>query len=357
MNIDVSHKMRLLSLIAFGGVMLIHSAAPLYSPESATWNRFFAGMLCESLTRWAVPFFFFGSGFWFGKGKYFADGISYIGLLKGKAKSLLLPYFIWTVIGALVGVPLIVGTNFVSQSPWTTRTFLDASAFFAMVDNLFGLTHSGPMHCGVLWFVRSLLFCFVLAPVWKTLARLCRQSWLLFAIALAATVLPGFSIPYVGLSTNVMGQFVAGVAIARLGWIEKPMHKGLWLGGVALWITLSVFNGLRVAEVGDIPLSVQHYLVVPGVIAILGSYDHIRHLREMKLHPLALETFWLYLTHQMMAAWVIAIAFAVFGKGNFVTLALVFATPTIVIPISLSIAYILKTKTPNIFGLLTGGRG
>lgn len=358
MKIDISHKMRVLSLIAFGGVMLIHSAAPLYSPESATWNRFFAGFLCESLTQWAVPFFFFGSGFWLGKGRYCSDGMSYGKLLKGKVKSLLLPYFAWAVIGAFVGVPLVVGTNIISHMPWAARTFLGEATLFGKIDNLLGLMQVGPMHCGVLWFVRALLFCFVLAPIWKNILKIGHRPWVLFVLAMLAVILPGYTIPYIGVSTSVFGQFTAGIAVAKLGWIERPLPRVIWLVSLVGFVILLVHNAVLISQSCEGVASFRHwYIIILGMITAIGAYDNIRVLRDLKLHPLALETFWLYVTHQMIAAWIIAITLGLCGKGNCVTFLLVFATPVVVIPISLIMANLLKDRLPAVFAFLTGGRG
>ena len=241
--IDVSHKMRVLSFAAFLGVMFIHSSVPLYTPGCAWWNLAFASFLCKHLVCWAVPFFFFASGFWFGKGQYLRGEESYGSLLRRKSKTLLIPYLLWSIIGAIIGVPLILINNHIQHQPMLSRTFLDGTGVLDCVGKLLGLTCFLPMHCGVLWFVKLLLLVFVIAFVWRVFVRNVLMVCVLFILASIAVLSPSLKIPYLCLGTNTLGFFSLGVVAAQMNWLSQRVSRWLFIVSTILWISISILMG------------------------------------------------------------------------------------------------------------------
>lgn len=349
--------MRVLSALAFVGVMLIHSAAPLYVSDCARWNYAFARFACKHLVSFAVPFFFFGSGYWFGRGRFMRGQSSYVGLLKNKALALLVPYIAWSIIGAVVGVPLIVITNRLQGNALFARTFLEGNGVFEKLDLLFGIKAFLPMHCGVLWFVKFLLIIFLFCFVWRIFVRGRLMAIVLLVLSVAAIILPSVQMPIVGLSSGYVGYFSLGVAFALMELMQKQLPRSLsilaFVGWVGLSLAMAICDGLG----WNYHAVLTSLVPFMGVLAVLGLYDNCSFLNRIKLRATMFETFWLYCSHQMIAAWITAIVFHLLGKSDVVTFAMIFFTPVLVIPISLAVSNCVKKLNKRFYAILTGGRG
>lgn len=108
----------------------------------------------------------------------FMKGDSYGVLLKKKAKSLLVPYFLWPLlnIGIYVGFKLLVQAvfpamierkNWFPMSEWGVKGWLHA--FFGYENMAEGNTFGG--YVGQLWFVRDLFILILISPVLRLAVR------------------------------------------------------------------------------------------------------------------------------------------------------------------------------------------
>ena len=83
--------------------------------EPLTFNTFFQYFISNGITRFRIPMLFAISGFLFAAKDY----IPYFHQIKRRVKTLLVPYFLWSIIGLLVAV-LLYNFN------WSRQAVIDA---------------------------------------------------------------------------------------------------------------------------------------------------------------------------------------------------------------------------------------
>ena len=134
------------------------------------WIQLF---ISGGIARCAVPLFFLFAAY-----LQFKKGDSYGTLLRKKARSLVLPFFLWPVlnIALFVGMKLAVARivpgllaqpDVIPQFSWTAADWLHA--FFGYEDMENGRTFGG--YLGQMWFVRDLFILIVLSPLLRCVAR------------------------------------------------------------------------------------------------------------------------------------------------------------------------------------------
>lgn len=257
LKIEISEALRIISFIAAICVVMIHANV------DGKWN-----FMCGTLTGWAVPFFFACSGFFFGIGDFVREG-GYVSFLQKKFYGLFVPYVIWIFIALVICMPLVMVNNCLQGEPLFSRTVLAESGLFNVLDATFAILRSSPKPIGVLWFVRALLILFILAPVWRMLARM-SLAWV-FVVMYAYF---GFKCPLINfhgfeLRIGIASYFFIGLAIA----VYTPRS---WL-----------FKGAD-----------KHVEFVPGPLMELCSLS-----------------FWVYVTHNLFLQYIIAIGHFAFHKS------------------------------------------
>ncbi len=333
----ISHKCLVLSIMAMLGVVLIHSRAALSVETAAPWNVYLTKLICLRMTRWCVPLFFLISGFWFVRGAY---------SFRKKVKTLIVPYVCWAIIGAVVITPLVMATNVRAHQSLLDRTVFDGHGVWEVFDNMFAITLVGPVGCGVLWYVRSLLFCFLLAPLWRWLADRGMGRWVLLAWSVVSMLYP-FNVPYLNIPSMALAWFPMGILCAKWNLLDASFPRWTGCPLAAAWGFLLLFGN----EFAD------RSLPMLGCLFVVWAYDNVGSLRAWSPPPVAKETFWIYCSHQVIAAYFTSACFALFGKSDLVTFSLMFLTPPVVIGLSLAMAMSVKRLMPKAFYVLTGGRG
>lgn len=155
----ISERAKVVSFIAALCVLLIHCDGTGRS---------------RVVTSWAVPWFFLASGYWFGHSDYISNG-QYFSFLKKKLLRLAIPYFSWGLYGLILGMPLVILSNYVSGKFLFERTPFDGKSIFDAIDYTFGLINYNHPHFNcALWFLRTLLFSFICAPLWLLVIKKCR---------------------------------------------------------------------------------------------------------------------------------------------------------------------------------------
>ena len=171
----LSRKMSALYFFAIIWVAVIHCAT--MSETSAVWNIFLQRVLTEGFAGWAVPFFFISSGFWLGRSAASVWGAEvfswWLGVLRKKSRTLLIPYILWSIIGCCVIMPLVCGNNLLMhRGNVFIRTPFENSSFWDVVNAIFGIWGCAPWGEGVLWFVRVLFLFIFTIPFWLLVKRI-----------------------------------------------------------------------------------------------------------------------------------------------------------------------------------------
>lgn len=339
---DVGKKISVLSFLAMIGVVYIHHNA-VGTIEPAPWNAFLQAFLTRGLTDWAVPFFFVVSGFWFTRGRYVTGGMSLKDFYAQKARTLLVPYVLWAMIGAVICMPVVVFNNHVNGNPILARTFLGQDSVFGSLDHLLGLVSNGPAGNLALWYVRTLLVFFVLAPLWKTVLRAGR--WLPLAVGLGLVLVhPETWIPSTGLKTGSFGWLFLGMGLVEEIAANRRLPRGLAVASLVAWV------GLSAAKASGHELCPQ-LIPLAGMAGLWSIADWAPWQRDW-MRP----TFWVYCLHGALAAYFLNGSLYVFGKSDVVMASVMLIAPWANIGFCLLAARIVRRGLPRAYACLTGGR-
>ena len=271
-------------------------------------------------------------------------GGGYLGFVRKKARTLLVPYLLWAVIGAFLVMPVIVFNNHVNHLPLLDRTFLGAGGLWRDFDALVGVTRNGPIGDLALWYVRVLLVFFLSAPLWKALVR-CGKGVLL-ALGLALTlVAPEAWIPGLAIKYSSFGWLLLGMGAAD--WIadDRRLPRGAAiLCGVA-WV------GLALAKAFGVSHGLERLIPFAGLLFLWSIADWDRLWRDW-MRP----TFWVYCLHGALAGYTLAGPLFVFGKGDVATFLIMLVMPWANIAVCLLLARLVRCRAPRLYAALTGGR-
>lgn len=360
-----SQKMTVLSVWAMLSVIFIHSTAYLTMSNPAQWNVFGEVLITRSFTRWAVPFFFVVSGFWFGRGAFIAGRAGYGDVLQTKVKTLFVPYLCWCVIGFLVALPLIVGTNVLGGKGVWERTIIEIPGIWARVDAFFGVTNVGPKSNMPLWYVRCLLVMFILAPVWKLILKVPHGAIGLLILALFDVCVYPVPVPYLSVPTFAFAWFAIGLALAQFPVEAWRLSRLFMLNTLAVYSVGSVMIALIVSgylpiegALKRVALDRLEYAIVPiaGILFFWGLYDQLVFASSHVLPWGLKQTFFIYCLHEVICEYLMAAAKFILGKTDAVTLCCSFTVPFISISFCVFFAMIIHRLSIRSYSIVCGGR-
>jgi len=346
----ISRKFRVLAFFAALAVVLIHSGIMPGMDSQAQWCRMAVDIYTQRLTCWAVPFFFMAAGYWFSQGGYMRGRQTYLGFLKSKLRSLVVPYFLFILIALVVSLPALMSANVLAhRSIWTNTVLAEPSAY-EMFNKTFALTIAEPKPLGVMWFIRTLFFVFLFAPLYKIVARYCSLLFLI-GVVLFEMFIPGYDFEFFPLWFGAAIWFYLGV------WIGVFRKGTLVSVKVPIWVSVLLLMVACLWAFGL--LSLPHGGTIAKMCFIVGIwflYDHIVSHLPQRLPKFVEWSFWLYCTHNMVVLYAIACGRGMLGRADAVICILpvfVFLAATI---ISLTVAWLMKRKCHKAFEILTGGR-
>lgn len=340
---EFSTKVMVLSFLAMLSVMFIHSS----TAESGTYTLYQNSLLYffgTSLTSWAVPFFFCISGYFF----WHRKTVDWKELFRKKFHALLIPYLVWALIGTLLALPLVMFNNYVLGRVLLERTVFESGSVIRGLVECFGID-GHPIGNVPLWYVRSLISIFIMAPVLVLVIR--RMKWLGCCIAcFLMFVIPFMNIPYLINQARGLGYFYLGMMLSEYELVRmKVSWKWILLSGLAL-IILLVDDMTTCICTPLLPLALGGCLWV--------CYDVFVGKRCCPRVPWVVrQTFWVYCFHMIPMSYLLAIGRYCLGKGGAVAVLMMFVVPVMILPISLLAALLARKFTPRVFQVLTGGRG
>lgn len=332
-------------------ILLSDGQPPLFvQNEFGRWLQLF---ISEGLARAAVPLFFMFAGYLQGKKDY-----SYGVLVKKKAKSLLLPFVLWTAIYAfyyagLKIVVLKVAPQLLANPDQNCLSWTALDWFHKLVgytpDGHGGMIHQ-PAIAHHLWFVRDLLILSLLSPLLKFFARKIPAAF--FAFVLAA-YLASFNVRFV--ETQALFFYAAGLF---WGIYEIPLFETLdkikWREIFPIFALLFAASKTRWGSCGGpaVICACAIWLKVSGAIAA-------REKLYERAAGLAGFSFFLYAVHTPVLSNVLAEKFwlKLFPMTNtFFSLFEYFGVSLLTIFIGTGIGIALKKIIPPLYSALNGGR-
>ena len=348
----LSRKISVLSFIAMVCVVVCHHTLDgdeaSLSFGSLVVQRFFSDL------RWfSVPFFFVMSGFWFARSAYVQgeSGWRVGAFWRKKARTLLVPYLLWGLLGAIILLPVILFRAHTQPGRFYAGSFLGLGGFWASVEAIFGVVRSAPISNGNLWYVRVLLIFFLTAPLWRGLYRLGRGVPLLLGLACLLPPISEASIPYVVDDVNSFGWLLLGMGLER--WIaeDRRLPRGLAVLCGVVWFALMIVRGVRYAEgLEQVPICTR--LISLSSMAFFWSIADWAPRYRAYMAP----TFWVYCLHGPLTGYLRSGVWFLLEKNEFSALFVLFVMSGVTLAVCLGLAYGVQRFAPRVYALLSGGR-
>lgn len=351
-NPALSTQLRLMSFCAMCSVVLIHSKiVPFvnHPNDSVIWMQ---NLICSTWTEWAVPFFFAVSGFFYAHTKQF----SYFPFLLKKAKTLLVPYVCWSIMGALVQLLTAIPNNLRMEYDLFENTIFRFSSPQEIMNALFGCVIYpnignglvGPYGDRPLWYVRALVIIFLFSPVFNWL-RKTRIISIILAFCLIF-LFSNFMIPYLYIKCGTIGFFLLGILIyEHQNKINIPDTVLIACGVCAILLAFVFARYDCLLKYGE---RIFPFLVSGGFWYLFRRWrDAIPDYTFIKY------TFWVYCIHMLFCETLIWLGVVILGNNTISSIVLLFIMPFIILSISLSLAVVTKKTFPRLFCILSGGRG
>ncbi|MBR6465000.1 MAG: acyltransferase family protein [Bacteroidales bacterium] len=293
----------------------------------------------------AVPLFFFFSGYLFFLGvERFGFGV-YKSKLKKRAKTLLLPYIIWSLaIIALLFVfqklfPGLFSGTFQNISEFGIRDFWNA-LWVAPIEYQF-------------WFLRDLFIAILLTPI---IWLLIKYLHILPILALCALYLLRIIIPISGFGVVCLfffslGAFFSIHKIDFFGFCDRCFY-------VLMALSIVLFAASVVIKEGNpYDVFIHRMSVIAGVFFMISAGLRLRRLLSRLPEVFYDSTFFIYAFHAIP----IVLFMRILEKAGFLscernTIIAFFVVPVVIIAISILLYHILRKIFPRFTSLITGGR-
>lgn len=209
---SLSRKLRNMAFVCALLVVTIHIGVRADDGAGA-W--FFSQILVNGVARIAVPFFFVVSGFLLAR--HIEESGWWVSAIKKRARTLLVPYLLWSVIAILSASVLASIADVVAHRPFGYSLYVLRKPLVWFGLDLFEYPSLVP-----LWYVRCLLLLIVGAPVLVGLVRRFGKIFvgLLFLLSVAVELLPDGDVRSLlthGISVSGCCYFSFGLLVALQG--------------------------------------------------------------------------------------------------------------------------------------------
>lgn len=367
----LSFKFRFWSFMAMALLVVVHEynlniryLQPWTVPgEALTLTGFTEYFLANGLLRFRIPMLFIISGFLFAMN----DDRPYGQRTLKRFRTLILPYLIWSALGILFVWLLAL---------WPYGRTLVADSNVVQIDDSRDLIHQYRWYELIfrwlflpipyqLWFIRVLFFYNLAYPVILWCLDHKTARWIFFSIvALLWLGTAGFIL----FEGEGLLFFSLGVLIRKRGFnIEKPARilNPLWWGiafaGLAAAKTLLAFVAEPWLGKGIYPvLTLMHKaMVFSGLVACWYGFDPlVRWAKERRWFVwLSAFSFIIYVAHAPLVAFCIDPVIDFFRPSPYARLWAFITLPALILAFCVATGWILRTLTPKIYSVLTGGRG
>lgn len=313
------------------------------------WIEVFKNFVCNTIGGAAVPLFFFFASY-----LQFSKNDSYPVLLKKKAKSLFVPYVLWTVITIFLffAAQSVPQTAPFFQNPinivknWNFFDWIKVFTYHNLEENL-----KTPF-VYQFWFVRELIIFIILSPIFKFLCRKL-PGMVLFFVSIC--MLKGIPV-FFTVSSGALFYYLAGYYCAEYKVDFFKLADKLKIYEYLILIALSVifslaFDGKYNFDSISVFITCLFFLKVSYYLAENEKIYRI-------LNYLSGFSFWLYAVHAPFLSSVInKLSQRVIPLHGILCLFQFLLAAFLTIAIGLGLGILLKKICPKLFTLLTGGRG
>lgn len=335
----LSQKIRVISLLAILMVFIQHGS---YGLPDYGYAGVFKHLVSLGVCDYPVSYFFVVSGFFLAR-KYDATIGWYVSELKKRIKSLLVPYLIYTLFGYLV---------------------LAHASEVPVLDGL-GITSLLPV-VGPLWYVRTLIALCIVSPIIITAMRRAAHSktmrYLFLAVFIAGCLISFPARKSFGMATL---YFSFGTFLAMHGSVLRTYSaRAKCVTGLCALVALLVCKFIYVLTTPIINTSevFLRWLVVPcTIVTVWYGYDLIFKGNVVKLTKriefASQTTFFMYCMESFIRPALFAMLAYIPSSHTIANTPVgIISTSIIIAMVGLVMAFTLRTHTPKVYGLLSGGR-
>ena len=176
MTNEVSQKIKNMSIICALLVVTIHVDWQEHTSTLLWWGR---ELICQGVAKVAVPFFFVVSGYFLSA--HFDEEYWWKREVTKRIRSLVVPYFLWSLIAVLITAPVTIIADSIAKRPFGTSLPL----LNGKVMSVFGLNiFNSPTH-GPLWYMRCLFLFVIFGGLFKWGVRKMGLCWLVILFSLS----------------------------------------------------------------------------------------------------------------------------------------------------------------------------
>jgi len=304
----------------------------------------FQNIFTSALLRFSVPLFFIISGYLF-----FHKQFNYLDKLKKRAQSIILPYLIWSIIGA-------VFIYSIQLSPYLNEK-INLTWQFSFIDFIKHITISPIQY--QFWFLRDLIMFTFLSPIIYWLNRKATLPFIIL-LMLLWLVIGDYSF-IIRIDSLLFFSIGASIANNKLKLEKFKLNKLNTIMVGVTWLFSSIFNGYAISyHLPSYSYMISYPIaILSGLIAIWSIYDHIYNIKQFNflIRLRAIETtFLIYCMHEPILTIFEKIGMNIWGNSNIQMTFLYFLNPIIVIILCVYTHFILKQYSPKLLKLITGGR-
>ena len=357
MNAYLSNKLKIISLISMIMVVFIHSYNITVNFNTGNvdfqegYNYFIQNFFKYGISRMAVPIFFCISGYLFFL-KFQGSLREFIQKYQKRAKSLVLPYVLWS----FWGLAFFFILQQVPQSKsFFTNDLIANYSFAKVLDTLF--LNPIPYQ---LWFLRDLIVLVLFSPIIYLLIK--HLKWIPL-IVFPILWLDLFDFSFVLFLEESILFFCLGAYISihqsSLATQKLDSNK-FWILSL-IWILLILANTILMQRHNNTVLAglIHKTSIVFGIMALWSVYDLLMKHKESPgkwLLSISSFSFFLYAAHEPILTMLKKGFIFILGTSQTTSLLAYFLVPLATIFICLTMAYLLKKITPGFYHILSGGR-
>ncbi len=306
-------------------------------------------LLQEVLTKFAVPGFFFISGYLFFYSNKKFDFSIYKYKLSRRIQSLLLPYLIWNTIAISYPISLYFFRN-VSLP----NNIVDWLLYYWDADDIYNLPINYP-----LWYIRDLMVATLLSPI---IYFLCYRGGWLFIIILTGAYVSKLCPSYIGFGNYVSYFFTLGAFLSIKGYNILKVFGKIEYVNYLFTLALLCLRMVCYGKHQELFSSALPFYCVSSLITIFNLSGHVfKQVSEkaaLFMDYLKERVFFIYVTHTL----VFIIIFDIIVKKitmnipNIFLFLIYLIMPFIKIFICILIFNYLKKTTPKLLQILNGGK-
>ena len=344
-----------------------------YGLDNPDWYYYFIKFFSDVLPRIGVPLFFIISGFLFFYRKDF-NGVVYKQKLKTRARTLLVPFFLWNVLAILLTashkLPFLSSvfpngykTEFHFSLIRIFNTFFanlkNEGIFVTPITDELAEVSQMPFPIDVpLWYVRDLMVMILLSPIiYWMIQRL--GKWLIVALGIVWYFYQALFLPdggWTALLSHATFFFSWGAyySINKQNFV-LTMEKYRY----APWFYIPIAIADTLTKGTDYNIFIHEAGILVGIVAAVVIVSYLLRSGKTKVNDtLANCSFFVFALHTLIMNDFGKLLFTVLHlpDNTFAMLFLYIVVPTLTIFLCVILYVVLKRYAPSVCSLLTGGR-